>query len=151
MRRWPGNARSELTSFGRMNRSELMKRVRSFGNKTTEIKAAKLLRQAGLTGWRRHLDLPGRPDFVWPAHRVALFIDGCFWHAHNCGKNIAPKTNAGLWQEKLLRNRTRDRLVNKLLRESGWLVLRLWECKLRREPSDCVRSVMQAIRANTAA
>ncbi len=46
-----------------------------------------LLRRHGLSGWRRHAKLPGRPDFVWPKHRVAVFVDGCFWHGHDCGRN----------------------------------------------------------------
>ena len=65
MSRWPGNAQRERTTFGGLLRGQLMSRVRSTGNQTTEKRLASLLRAAGLTGWRTHQSLPGRPDFVW--------------------------------------------------------------------------------------
>lgn len=138
MKHWPGNARNEQTSFGALNRSELMTRVRSYGNKTTEAKMTELLRAAGLKGWRRHLPMPGRPDFAWRKEHVALFVDGCFWHGHSCGKNITPKTNAALWAKKIEANRLRDRGVTRKLRSAGWTVVRLWECSINRSPDQCV-------------
>ena len=102
MTRWPGKPREERTSFGGLCRSDLMSRISSYGNLTTEIRMAKLLRRAGLKGWRRHLALPGKPDFAWPAKKVALFVDGCFWHGHTCKRNLKPKTNAQKWQSTSL-------------------------------------------------
>ena len=78
MSRWPGNAQRERTTFGGLSRGQLMSRVRSTGNQTTEERLARLLRRAGLSGWRRHQSLPGLPDFVWPRFKVAVFADGCF-------------------------------------------------------------------------
>ena len=141
MSSWPGDARQELTTFGRLRRGELMSRVRSTGNQTTEKKLEFLLRKAGLTGWRRHQQLPGHPDFVWPKVKVAVFVDGCFWHGHNCGKNVTPKTNVKAWRDKIERNQVRDQRVARYLRQVGWKVIRIWECRLTKEPERCVRRI----------
>lgn len=141
MPRWPGNAQRQPTTFGGLTRSQLMRRVRSSENDTTEKRMAGLLRKAGLRGWRRHQRLPGKPDFVWPSERVALFVDGCFWHGHQCGRNLVPRTNALAWDEKIRTNRKRDRRVSRQLRSRGWRVVRVWECCLRRAPMACVERV----------
>lgn len=133
MSRWPGDAQQERTSFGGLSRGELMSRVRSTGNETTEIRLAKLLREARLSGWRRHQPLPGRPDFVWTKAKVAVFVDGCFWHGHDCGRNLSPRTNSAAWRNKVDRNKQRDRQVSRRLRREGWSVLRVWECQLGRK------------------
>ena len=148
MTRWPGNAKDEKTSFGTLNRSELMARVRSTGNKTTEVKMRGLLRAARIKGWRRHLPMIGKPDFAWPKEHVVLFIDGCFWHGHLCGKNINPRTNAESWAKKITGNRLRDRVVNSQLRSAGWSVVRIWECCLTRNPEDCLEKLTQRLRAS---
>jgi DNA mismatch endonuclease, patch repair protein len=128
--------------FSKSKRSEVMARIRSRGNKATELAFAKLLRTQGITGWRRHLaiKLPSdrgpnrksrqvRPDFVFKDRRVAVFIDGCFWHG--CPLHCtSPNANREFWERKLKVNRTRDRLVNRLLRRQRWTVLRLWEHQL---------------------
>ena len=134
MSRWPRNAKDEKTSFGSLSRSELMSRVRSTGNKTTEIKMGSLLRAGRIHGWRRHAQIAGKPDFVWRKEHVALFIDGCFWHGHSCGKNISPVKNAELWKHKIAANRERDRKVARKLRSAGWSVVRIWECSLKKRP-----------------
>ncbi len=75
--------------------------------------------------------MPGRPDFAFPARRVAVFVYGCFWHG--CPRHgTLPKSNARFWREKIARNRERDREVNRELRRRGWRVLRIWEHELRR-------------------
>lgn len=107
----------------------MLSAVRGKGNKTTELRLATALRFFGLKGWRRHLLLPGKPDFAWPKQKVAVFVDGCFWHG--CPKCYrAPKHNAEFWQEKIETNRRRDRRVARQLRSRGWSVLRIWECHL---------------------
>jgi DNA mismatch endonuclease, patch repair protein len=131
--------------FSKSKRSEVMARIRSRGNRATELAFAKLLRAQGFTGWRRHLAIklqsdPGakrksgqvRPDFVFKDRRVAVFIDGCFWHG--CPLHCtSPDANRDFWGKKLKVNRTRDRLVNRLLRRQRWTVLRLWEHQLSRK------------------
>lgn len=91
-----------------------------------------ILRANAISGWRRHPPLPGRPDFVFRAQRVALFIDGCFWHG--CPKCYrAPKDRAAYWSRKVDGNRKRDRHASAQLRASGWRVMRIWEHDLKRE------------------
>lgn len=146
MSRWPGNAELERTTFGSLSRGQLMSRVLSTGNQTTEERLASLLRRMGLRGWRRHLPLPGKPDFAWPKAKVAVFVDGCFWHGHDCGKDISPSTNAEAWQKKIDRNQARDRRVSRLLRRRGWAVIRIWECHLAKEPTRCLWRIRKAMK-----
>lgn len=141
MSHWPGNPERQRTTFGGLNRRELMSRVRSTGNQTTEKRLASLLRKANLPGWRRHQPLPGRPDFIWPSLKVAVFVDGCFWHGHNCGKNVTPKTNAQAWKDKIERTKARDRQATRKLRRLGWGVIRIWECRLTKSPERCVQRI----------
>ncbi len=138
MSRWPGNSQ-KATTFGGLLRGRLMARIRSTGNKTTEKRLASLLRRAGLSGWRRHLNIPGTPDFAWPGARVAVFVDGCFWHGHDCGRNLTPRTNANAWLEKIHRNKARDRRISRRLQRCGWIVIRIWECKLRNSAPQLLR------------
>jgi len=145
MSKWPGNAHKESTTFGGLSRSQLMSRIRSKGNRTTEQRLATLLRKACLTGWRRHRPVLGNPDFVWPKARVAVFVDGCFWHGHECGKNISPRTNVEAWRDKIRRNRARDQRVGRSLRQQGWRVVRIWECTLAQRPESCIRRIRRAL------
>jgi DNA mismatch endonuclease (patch repair protein) len=112
--------------FSKLKRSEVMSRIRSRGNKDTELALAKLLRRHGITGWRRNQPVFGKPDFVFRQVRLALFVDGCFWHG--CPKHgTQPVGNRSFWKKKFARNQTRDRLVTQTLRKLGWRVLRIWE------------------------
>jgi DNA mismatch endonuclease (patch repair protein) len=109
-----------------------MSRIRSHGNKDTELVLAKLFRRHGITGWRRNQRIFGKPDFVFRKARLAVFVDGCFWH--RCPKHCRmPKSNRGFWRRKFFSNRRRDRLVNRTLRKAGWRVLRIWEHDLGNE------------------
>ena len=113
-------------------RSQIMAAIKSKGNKATEIKLAGIFRQNKIVGWRRNHHLFGNPDFAFPKLRLAVFVDGCFWHG--CPKHFRkPKDNRKYWHEKILRNQKRDRLVTKTLRSSGWRVLRIWEHELKNE------------------
>lgn len=112
------------------NRSRLMSLIRGKGNKTTEIRLADALRVAGITGWRRHLALPGRPDFTFPKKHVCVFVHGCFWHGcPRCYRR--PRTNSDFWRKKVAGNQARDRRAVRALRASGYRVLTIWECELR--------------------
>jgi DNA mismatch endonuclease, patch repair protein len=113
-------------------RSEVMSRVRGSGNKETELALVKLLRSHGVTGWRRKQNVFGKPDFVFTKARLAVFVDGCFWHG--CPKHARqPKSNRAFWRRKLANNKKRDQLVNLMLRRAGWRVLRIWEHELARK------------------
>ena len=115
-------------------RSRQMSLVRGKGNKSTEQRLATLLRANHITGWRRHLALPGRPDFAFPApYKVAVFIDGCFWHRCPSCQRRLPRSNAAFWAEKIASNVRRDRRANRQLRAKGWTVVRIWEHALKNE------------------
>src|SRR5262245_18017869 len=107
----------------RQQRSMTMSSIRARGNQQTEIALARLLRRAGVIGWRRHASLPGRPDFSFPAQRVAVFVDGCFWHCCPKHSNM-PSNNRAYWTKKLAANKARDWVVNRTLRKTGWRVIR---------------------------
>lgn len=143
-KRWPSSR--VPTTFGTLNRSQLMSRVRSSGNKTTEQRLAALLRARRLKGWRRHYPLLGKPDFVWLIQKVAVFVDGCFWHGHHCGRNLTPKRNAEMWREKIVGNQRRDRRISGSLRVAGWNVCRIWECTLVKQPEACLQRIKHALK-----
>ena len=126
--------------YTRAERSALMAKVRGRDNLTTEQALAKLLRTQGWSGWRRQQVVRGRaaggerfqvrPDFVFAARRLVIFVDGCFWHG--CPQHgTRPRGNAAFWRAKFRRNQARDRRDTRRLLREGWHVLRLWEHELR--------------------
>jgi DNA mismatch endonuclease (patch repair protein) len=117
--------------FTREKRSAVMSRIRSRGNRDTELRMIALLKANRITGWRRQMRVFGKPDFLFPREKVAVFIDGCFWHRHKgCRFSYTPKSRSEFWLPKFERNIARDRLVTRTLRKGGWRVLRIWECEL---------------------
>lgn len=138
---------ARLPSFNKpkRGRSANMRAIRSSGNRTTEIRLTSLLRQDRLRGWKLHpSNVLGKPDLLIPKARVAVFVDGCFWHAcPRCGH--IPKTNRTYWRVKIARNRARDARNTRMLRKSGFHVIRLWECDLRRRPKACLARIRRAI------
>ena len=124
--------------WSKKKRSEVMSRIRDKGNQKTEIRLAMLLRKAGIRGWRRHLPFPGRPDFSFRKKKVAVFVDGCFWHG--CPRCFRlPKQNRAFWKAKIEGNRKRDLSVNGRLRRLGWKVIRIRECQLRKADNVLVK------------
>jgi DNA mismatch endonuclease (patch repair protein) len=123
-----------------LQRSALMARIRGRRNESTELTLAKLLRAARISGWRRHPAIVGRPDFIFPREKVAVFVDGCFWHG--CPKHFkAPQARAEFWRDKISGNKRRDARVNAVLRKLGWQVIRIWEHSLTRRHA--ARSVLR--------
>ena len=100
--------------------------VRSKDGRTTELKLARLLCAAGLRGYRKQWPVAGKPDLAWPGLKVAVFVDGCFWHGCPC--KYLPRSNTDFWQNKIETNKRRDRKVSARLRRAGWIVLRIKEC-----------------------
>jgi len=130
--------------FSARKRSEIMSRVRGSGNKATELRLIAIFRANRIRGWRRRSRIFGKPDFVFPKEKIAVFVDGCFWHG--CPRHGSmPQTNQDFWQQKLKRNRQRDLLVNKTLKKQGWTLLRLWQHELR-TPEHVVRRVARVLR-----
>lgn len=126
-------------------RSKIMASVRSRGNRSTEQRMERLLHQYHLKGYRKQWPVIGKPDFAWPRLKVALFIDGCWWHGcPRCKRCKKPsKSNAAFWRAKVESNRRRDVRVSRRLRGKGWRVLRVWECVVedRRTVSRLTRAV----------
>jgi DNA mismatch endonuclease (patch repair protein) len=121
-----------------------MSRIRGTGNKATEQALLVVLRKERITGWRRHLPLPGKPDFAFPKQKVAIFVDGCFWHG--CPKCYTrPKTNRAFWDRKREDNMARDRRVARELRARGWKVIRIWEHALKKSPQACLARIRRAV------
>jgi DNA mismatch endonuclease (patch repair protein) len=111
-------------------RSLRMGLIRGHGNRSTELRLARLFAALNIVGWRRNAKIPGRPDFVFRNCRIAVFVDGCFWHG--CPRHYTkPVSNADFWRRKRLENIARDRRVDGDLRKTGWRVMRIWEHELR--------------------
>lgn len=134
--------------FTKAKRSEVMARIRGRGNKDTELALVKILRANGISGWRRHQSLFGKPDFTFPLQRVVVFVDGCFWHA--CPRHFnMPANNREFWEKKLEENKQRDRLVSKTLRKKRWHVIRLWEHDLVTNPTLAIRRIKRQLEAQS--
>lgn len=113
-------------------RSHIMRQVKSLGCRSTEERFKCFLQGVRLPRWTSNVaSLPGRPDFVFWKSKTIIFIDGCFWHGcSRCSKK--PIANARYWTEKIRRNRRRDIKNTRVLRNRGWSVYRIWECRLAR-------------------
>src|SRR4051812_21363227 len=106
-------------------RREIMRSIRGRNNKSTELALIQTFRANRISGWRRHLAISGKPDFVFPKRKLVVFVDGCFWHG--CPKHSGHVVKSGsFWQKKLAANHARDRRVTRQLRRNGWRVLRIW-------------------------
>ncbi len=116
--------------LSKRKRSQVMAAIRSKGNKDTELKLASIFRAHGIKGWRRHQPILGKPDFIFPKQRLAIFVDGCFWHGCRWHCRM-PQDNRRYWQEKISRNTARDRTTTRLLRQTGWRVVRIWQHALK--------------------
>jgi DNA mismatch endonuclease (patch repair protein) len=123
--------------FSRKQRSEIMSRVKGRDNKATELRLIHIFRKFRIRGWRRRVAIFGNPDFVFPTARIAVFVDGCFWHGCPVHGSV-PASNHMFWARKLDRNKKRDRVVRRGLKASGWRVLRIWQHELR-EPNKVAR------------
>jgi DNA mismatch endonuclease (patch repair protein) len=123
-----------------LERSRIMSAIRGKSNKTTELRLRMALVRRGIAGWTLHPgSLQGNPDFFFPSSRVAVFVDGCFWHGcPRCGHT--PKTRSQFWSAKLERNKQRDRRTGRLLGKMGVQVIRIWEHDL-----STVKGIMRSV------
>ncbi len=119
-------------AFTKAKRSEVMSRISGRENKDTALALIRVFRAHRIVGWCRRQPVFGKLDFVFPQLRLAVFVDGCFWH--RCPKHeTKTQNNAAFWRRKFARNKARDRRVTRTLRKSGWRVLRIWEHELTRK------------------
>jgi DNA mismatch endonuclease (patch repair protein) len=127
-------------------RSTLMAKVKGSGNKSTELVILAAVRRHRISGWRRHpKNVLGRPDFYFPLQKLAVFVDGCFWHAcQRCGR--IPKTRVRFWASKIQNNRLRDIKVGRALRKKGIGVLRIWEHELITSSEPWIKRLLNKLR-----
>jgi len=101
-----------------------------------EVKLRKYIYSKGIRGYRKSSDLPGKPDIIFNKYKLAIFVDGCFWHrCPKCFKE--PDTNKSFWKEKISGNVNRDKKINRLLSNKGWKILRFWEHELNNNLNKC--------------
>jgi DNA mismatch endonuclease (patch repair protein) len=120
-----------------------MSRIRGRNTKP-EIALRAVLWSLGVR-YRLHYPIAGRPDVVFPRERVAVFVDGCFWHG--CPEHsVKPKTNSAFWRDKLGKNVERDRRNEIELTEIGWVFVRFWEHEVVRSPKECAAVVLALLK-----
>ena len=123
--------------FDKEKRSDIMRQVKSKKNKSTELRLIEIFKQNGIKGWKRNYPVKGHPDFVFLKQKIAIFVDGCFWHGHDC-RNTRPADHQEYWQKKRERNIKHDREVTTKFEARGWTVLRIWECELKRKNEEAL-------------
>lgn len=112
-------------------RSKNMSRIRSTNSKPEEI-VRKYLFSQGFRYRKNVRTLPGCPDIVLPKYKTVIFVNGCFWHRHDCPRFVWPSTNQEYWKPKILRNVERDQKNIEELKALGWKVITVWECELKK-------------------
>lgn len=130
--------------FDVKKRSDIMSKVRSKNNKSTELKLIQIFRENNITGWRRNYPVKGHPDFVFLDKKVAVFVDGCFWHGHDC-RNTRPSDNADYWNKKRERNKKHDKEITEMFETRGWTVIRIWECELKKKNKELLNKKMSVL------
>lgn len=113
-------------------RSMNMSHIRSTNTKPEEI-VRKYLFSKGFRYRKNVRNLPGTPDIVLPKYQTVIFINGCFWHRHNCPRFVWPSSHQDYWKPKILRNVERDQKNEEKLRHLGWRVITVWECELKKD------------------
>lgn len=111
-------------------RSMNMSHIRSTNSKPEEI-VRKYLFSKGLRYRKNVRTLPGKPDIVLKKYKTVVFVNGCFWHKHDCGRFVMPSSNTEYWEKKINGNVERDKTNTALLEEQGWRVIVIWECQLK--------------------
>src|SRR5262245_29995 len=133
-----------VTDFlSKETRSRVMARIRSKDTKP-ELALRRQLYAEGVRGWRCHpKHVPGKPDVAFTRRRVAVFVDGCFWHGHP--DFFTPGKSGAYWDAKIERTKERDRLANTALKADGWTVLRFWDFEIENGLDTCVARVGAAL------
>lgn len=130
--------------FTPSKRSEIMRCIKSNNNTSTELKLIGVFREMDISGWRRKYPVKGHPDFVFLRGKVAIFVDGCFWHGHDC-RNTRPSDNYEYWEKKRARNIMNDEQITLLFRNRGWIVIRIWECELKKKNREMLMQKLKPI------
>lgn len=124
-------------------RSMNMSHIRSTNSKPEEI-VRKYLFSKGFRYRKNVKKLPGCPDIVLPKYRTVIFVNGCFWHKHDCPRFVWPSSNQEYWRPKILKNVERDQLSRQELEAMGWKVIVVWECELKKKVRDARLTELEA-------
>jgi DNA mismatch endonuclease (patch repair protein) len=116
-------------------RSKNMSHIRSTNSKPEEI-VRKYLFSKGFRYRKNVRTLPGCPDIVLPKYKTIIFVNGCFWHKHDCPRFVWPASNEDYWRPKILRNVERDQKNAEALKNMGWRIITVWECELKKKASE---------------
>jgi len=128
--------------FSSEKRSEIMSKIKGKDTKI-EVQVRKWLFANGFRFRKNDKRYPGTPDIVLPKYRTIIFVNGCFWHGHmNCKLYVRPKSNTEFWEKKIKRNRERDKRNIDELRNMGWNVVIIWECELKSNIEEILRTVV---------
>ena len=126
-------------------RSMNMSHIRSTNSKPEEI-VRKYLFSKGLRYRKNVRTLPGKPDIVLRKYKTIIFVNGCFWHKHDCGRFVMPSSNIEYWTKKINRNVERDKSNTEQLEAQGWRLLTIWECQLKKKSGvDNLRALYEKI------
>lgn len=118
-------------------------------NTTPEIELRKLLSRENIRGYRLNWKKAvGRPDIAFPKQKIAIFVNGCFWHRCPYCKPRLPKTHRNFWEQKFAKNKSRDKEKVATLRKDGWRVLTIWECQIKKHPNQSVAKVKKVLSVN---
>jgi len=132
-------------------KSDITSRVMSANksrNTKPELHLRKELYRIGLSGYRLHWkNIPGKPDITYPKRKIAIFVNGCYWHRCPHCKPPIPKTNTRFWEEKFKNNRIRDKKKIAILKEKCWKVFVFWECKIKEDVESCAYEVHDYIKS----
>lgn len=132
-----------MDNLSKTLRSYNMSRIRSTNSKPEEI-VRKYLFSQGFRYRKNDKRYPGRPDIVLPKYKTVIFINGCFWHKHDCGRFVWPSSNEDYWRAKIQRNIERDKDNASKLRNAGWNVIVVWECELKKAAAEARLSRLAA-------
>jgi len=138
--------------FSKKKRSAVMAAIKGRGNRSTELAVRGMLKKLGITGWRANFaSIPGKPDFAFAKIKLAIFVDGCFWHGcKKCLRNRKPAENAAYWRNKIAGNVCRDKRINRKLNRNGWSVLRIWEHLIIKKHVAVESRILKAVRTQNA-
>jgi DNA mismatch endonuclease (patch repair protein) len=128
-------------------RSKAMAAVRGKGNRTTEQRLRFAMVSVGIQGWKvQPKGIIGKPDFVFEKEKLAIFVDGCYWHGcPKCGH--IPKTRSEFWKAKIGRTKQRDLEKTNILENEGYRVLRFWEHELKKDLKECIKAINGKIKS----
>jgi len=128
--------------------SEIMSKIKGKNTKP-ELILRKALWHSGLKGYRLHWKkVPGKPDIAFPGKKIAIFVNGCYWHRCPICKPSFPKTHQEFWSNKFKNNIERDKTKINELQNSGWIVIVIWECELKNDIDNCINRIKEALKLN---